>query len=339
MHGRRSRPKEVRQVCSFRRVQPAEQRRAPSIDCSSPNADQSVLMAKSKRMSDVLTSSAEKNTLTTATPPYSSEGPTLPLINGEGENAINLNGEGMNAVTGNADRDTTKKRKLQKDDEEGSAPNQPQRNTNHPGLYEPWTLLPREILGPLMTQARLANVQNAVSIVFTKNQNIRSGIMRLRTYFSAHVDEKNQMEVPEVLKDKGFVIAISAQGEGTAKLVTIVDMARRIVKPDPALAKDDKLVETWRMYMSLASVEVEQKKRAESDAPAQSKADLTQEVEEEDAFEPMEVDVPEKKEAEEVKNRRKVPVLTVWMSRREIPAFKEAFGEQTFAVQTLPKDD
>lgn len=295
-------------------------------------------MAKSKRMSDVLTSPAEKNTLATATPPYSSEGPTLPLINGEGKNTINLNGDGMDVSTGNADRDVIKKRKLRKDGEEGSATNQPQRKTNHPGLYEPCTLLPREILGPLMTQARLANVQNAVSIVFTRNQNIRSGIIRLRTYLGAHVDEENPMEVPEVLNDKGSVIAISAQGEGTVKLVTIVDMARRIVKPGPAQPKDDKLVETWRMYMSLASVEVEQKKRTNPDAAAQSKADLTEEADEEDAFEPMELDAPEKR-TEEATGVRKVPVLTVWISRKEIAAFKEAFGEQTFGVQTLPKDD
>ena len=36
---------------------------------------------------------------------------------------------------------------------------------------------------------------------------------------------------------------------------------------------------------------------------------------------------------------RKVPVLTVWMTRKKIPAFKNAFGEQTFPVQKISQEE
>jgi hypothetical protein len=293
-------------------------------------------MAKPKRMSDILASSAEHDVsaaIATATPPYSSEGPTLPLIEGNGEHTTDVNASGLDAKKQETNGGATKEKngKLQATKREQPI------NTNHPGLYEPWTLLPREILGPLLSQSRLADTQNAVPIVCTKNQNIKSAVVRLKTYLGAYVDQKNPMEVPVVLKEKGSIIAILAQGEGTAKLVTIVDLARRVVKPDPALSTEDKMVQTWRMYMSLASVEIEFKERIKSHV-AQGEARTTEETQEEEAFEPMEIDVPSHK-TDETARARKVPVLTVWMSRKEIPAFKEAFGEQTFAVQTLPKDD
>jgi hypothetical protein len=34
----------------------------------------------------------------------------------------------------------------------------------------------------------------------------------------------------------------------------------------------------------------------------------------------------------------RTPVLTVWMTKKRIPAFQEAFGEQTFDVLSLPQD-
>lgn len=283
-------------------------------------------------MSEVFASSAEKDTIaasTTATPPYSSEGPTLPLIAGDGEHATDAGGTILEAKARGTNGEPSKRTDKRVHGREGpAAPN----NTSHPGLYEPWTLLPREITGPLLSQSRLADAQNVVPIVFTKNQNVKAGVVRLKTYLGAPCDQKNPLEIPELLKEKCSVIAVSSQGEGTAKLVTIVDMVKRVVKPNPALPTDDKLVQTWWMYMSLTSVDVEQEKRIKR------KADTTQESQEEEAFEPMEIDVPFQK-MEETKLTRKVPVLTVWMSKNEIPAFKEAFGEQTFAVQALSKDD
>jgi hypothetical protein len=288
-------------------------------------------------MSDIFASSAENDAsaaIATATPPYSSEGPTLPLIEGNGEHTTDANASALDAKTPEKNGGASKGRNGKVQATKRAQPI----NTNHPGLYKPWTLLPREILGPLLSQSRLADAQNVVPVVCTKNQNIKSAVVRLKTYLGAYVDQKNPMEVPVVLKEKGSIIAISAQGEGTAKLVTIVDLARRVVKPDPALSVEDMTVQIWRMYMSLASVEIEQKTRIKSHDTAQGDARTTEETQEEEAFEPMEIDVPNQK-TDETAHTRKVPVLTVWMSRTEIPAFKEAFGQQTFAVQTLPKDD
>lgn len=296
-------------------------------------------MAKPKRMSDIFASSAENDAsaaiaTATATPPYSSEGPTLPLIEGNGEHTTDANASGLDVKKQETNGGATKERNEQLQTTKRAQPIM----TNHPGLYEPWTLLPREILGPLLSQSRLADAQNVVPIVCTKNQNIKSAVVRLKTYLGAYVDQKNPMEVPVVLKEKGSIIAISAQGEGTAKLLTIVDLARRVVKPDPALSTDYKIVQTWRMYMSLTSVEIEHKQRIDSYNTAPGEAGRTGETQEEEAFEPMEIDLPNQKTSETARTR-KAPVLTVWMSRNEIPAFKEAFGEQIFAVQTLPKDD
>jgi hypothetical protein len=63
------------------------------------------------------------------------------------------------------------------------------------------------------------------------------------------------------------------------------------------------------------------------------------ETQEEEAFEPMDIDAPHQEKPQDTKTTRKVPVLTFWMTRKRIPAFKEAFGEQTFTVQTLPKEE
>jgi hypothetical protein len=53
----------------------------------------------------------------------------------------------------------------------------------------------------------------------------------------------------------------------------------------------------------------------------------------------MEVDTPHQEKEERQKKMIKAPVLTVWMTKKKIPAFKEAFGEQFWEVDTLPQDD
>ena len=302
-------------------------------------------MAKAKRMSDIFASSAEKsaNAMTTAaTPPYSSEGPTLPIIEGTGMNTAEHNLNGPQATISNANGNAAKKkRKSGEPNGEGVAAKQAQPiATIHPALYEPWTLLPREVVGLLLAQGRLASAQNVVPVTFTKNQNIKGGIIKLTTYLKAHVDQKNPVELPEALKEKACIIAISAQGEGTTKLVTIVDMAKRIVRPKTTHTDGDGMIETWWMYTSLTSIEAEQKKTTASGCDAHVKiGEATQETQEEEAFEPMEVDVQEQRKDEVPPRIRKVPVMTVWMTQKKVPAFKDAFGEQTFMVQTLSQDD
>jgi hypothetical protein len=288
-------------------------------------------MAKAKRMSDVFASSAEKNSTatTTAATPYSSEGPTLPIIGEDYEH---------NAIS--------KKRKAQAQDVEKLSTQRTQPiATFHPALFTPWTLLPAELCKSLVSQARLRGAENVVPVVFTKNQNVRAGINRLKTYLGAYKDQSQSLDTPEALKENDVILAYSAQGEGTAKLVSILDVARRAVAPgDKGKEEDEQTVEWW-VYTSLASVEVEKKAKITSEAIEDVKLGqdrqviLEEDEEEEDAFEPMEVDTPHQEEEQQRKQMIKAPVLTVWMTKKNIPALKEAFGEQVWEVLISPQDD
>ena len=289
-------------------------------------------MAKAKRMSDILASSAENDTSAapkTATPPYSSEGPTLPLIEGECEHTAIPNTKRPKALVSKMDGDAEKESKPQKQAQPVA--------TTHPALDEPWILLPPNLTKKLKVQTRLRGMQNVVPVVFTKNQNVKAGINRLKTYLGAYMNRSNRIVTPDALKQTDVLIAVSAQGEATNKLVTIVDMAKRVVAP--STTEKDGTIETWWMYTSLASAEVERKSRAVPDTNSNlGLGEKTKETQEE-AFEPMEVDAPDEEEEQDRTKTRKVPVLTVWMTKKRLPAFKEAFGEQSFAVQTLPREE
>jgi hypothetical protein len=296
-------------------------------------------MAKAKRMSDMFASSAEKGSSATtkSATPYSSEGPTLPIIGGENEHNADRNGSlGVMAQ---------KKRKAQGQKVKGSSTDGAQSGAAfHPALHEPWSLLPAELCDALVSQARLRGTQNIISIIFTKNQNVKAGINRLKTYLGAYKDENHQLEVPGALKHTDAVIAVSAQGEGTSKLVSILDVARRVVAPSAKEKDGDKQTVVWWIYTSLASVEVERKAKIMSEANEdvyldQDKQATQEEDEEEDAFEPMEVDASNQEKEQQQKQMIKAPVLTVWMTKKKIPAFKEIFGEQMWEVHTLPQDD
>ncbi|EMD60132.1 hypothetical protein GGP41_009528 [Bipolaris sorokiniana] len=283
-------------------------------------------MAKPKRMSEIFASSSQKDndtTTITATPPYSSEGPTLPII-GAPEN----------------DSNPTKKRKAQNGTPGTALKKQSQQvspHTIHPSLYEPWTRLPPDLLKLLESQTRLQATQNIVPVVFSKNQNVKSGINRLKTFLGAYRDPASTIDMPDALKQEDVIIAVSAQGEGTTKLVGIVDMVRRIVAPSSKEEVGDGLVETWAMYTMLTSIDIERKARA-----VEVKKEEVEEVEseeEEEAFESMDVDGRGgQRDKDEVK-MRKVPILTVWMTRKRIPAFRNAFGEQVFEVRRLVEDE
>jgi hypothetical protein len=297
-------------------------------------------MAKAKRMSDIFASSAEKNSSATTAPatPYSSEGPTLPIIGG-------ANGE--HAENAQLNNDARKKRKTQEQGSEERAKNPTQLGPSFdPALYEPWSLLPAELLKLLLSQDRLRGTHNVVPIVFTKNQNIKGGINRLKTYLGAYRDEKQPMDMPDALKEADVVIAVSAQGDGTAKQVSILDMVRRVVAPSAQEKNVEGKIETWYMYTSLVSVEVEKRAKAVPNVNDdvqhgdKRKPEASEDTDEEEAaFEPMHVDAQEQEQEQSQKQTMKAPVLTVWMTKKKIPAFNNTFGEQTFEVQTLPQDD
>jgi hypothetical protein len=282
-------------------------------------------------MSEILKSSSEKDATTptaTATQPYSGDGPTLPIIGAADEALKAFETEKPN-----------KKRKAQ-DTKASTSPKKPSQApsqaTNHPSLYEPWTRLPTELLKLLETQSRLRGAQNIVPVVFSRNQNVKTGINRLKTYLGAYKNPASGIEIPEALKEEDCLIAVSAQGQGATKLVGIVDMVRRIVKPSGGEGQ----VETWWMYTMLTSIEVEIKDRMRNSEEVE-KAQESQD--EEEAFEPMDVDGREQLQSKEkdrdTTKKRNVPVLTVWMTRKKIPAFKNTFGEQSFTVYKMLNDD
>jgi hypothetical protein len=306
------------------------------------------IMPKPKRMSDIFASSAERApsaTSLTATPPYSSEGPTLPIIGGEGEHGADCSrGEMKKTVSQNtSDENARKKRKTQAPYQEKSTNQQAQlAATSNSLLYEPWTLLPHDVKKCLNAEKRLRGASNIVPVVFTKNQNVKSGINRLKTYLGAYVDKDNPMDMPDALKQPDSIIAVSTQGEGATKLVSIVDMTKRVVAPSKKETESVVKTETWWTYISLTSIDVEKKAKLLPGSEVTVRTGETKEVEQEDeeeAFEPMDVDSPAKGQVQEAKQIRKVPVLTVWMTKLRVSAFKDAFGEQSFTVELLSQDD
>ncbi|KAH6875587.1 hypothetical protein BKA58DRAFT_124711 [Alternaria rosae] len=275
-------------------------------------------MGNPKRMSEMFASSAEKdaNTATVAaSPPYSSEGPTLPII-GTPEDAP-----------------TAGKKRKAHDKINGSVSKKPSQPpsppTIHPSLYEPWTRLPTELRKLLETQKRMRATQNIVPVVFSKNQNIRSGINRLKTYLGAYKDAASTIEMPDALKEDDVIIAVSAQGEGTTKLVGIVDMVRRIVAPSGEEDDNHGKEKAWWMYTMLTSVEVD--REIKTPRPMDKGAADVEKIQSTQDNEDL------SNENNTVK-RRKVPVMTVWMTKKRIAVFGNVFGEQTFAVKLLSQD-
>lgn len=292
-------------------------------------------------MSDVFASSAGKSSTSTAAPtatPYSSEGPTLPIAGAGPEHADNAGGKRL--AEGTSGDEHSRQRKAQRMSVNDSQPT----TTSHPALYEPWTLLPSETLKLLTAHKRLRSTQNVVPIVFTKNHNVKAGINRIKTFLGAYHDNKKSFDTPKAMEEKDCIIAISAQGEGTAKLVSIVDVARRVVAPTSKEKELGEDVSTWWLYTSLTSVEVKKKRnvasdRTNKDPPVEVDEVMQDEGGEADAFEPTEAERADRKKRDSGERLVKTPVLTIWITKKEIHAFKGVFGEQKFEVKTLPRDD
>lgn len=302
-------------------------------------------MAKPKRMSDIFASSAEKSSAFTPAPtatPYSSEGPTLPLACAAPEHTHNT--EAKRPVQGTSrdghDNRAHRQSKIQKTSVNDSQP----AITSHPALYEPWTLLRTDTFKLVTAQKRLRGTRNVVPIVFTKNQSVKAGINRIKILLGAYHDNKSSFDTPNAINEKDCIISLSAQGDGTAKLVSIVDMARRVVAPTSKEKELGEDIDIWWLYTSLASVEVVKKRKDPSETktngqPVETDEAMQEEVGEADAFEPTEAEKADRKEDNSRDKMIKTPVLTVWITKKEIPAFKSAFGGEAFEVKTLPRDD
>ncbi|KAF2256172.1 hypothetical protein BU26DRAFT_402334, partial [Trematosphaeria pertusa] len=265
-----------------------------------------------------------------ATPaPYSSDGPTLPMIGGGSEHTAGAPGDGK----------PERARKKRKTEDGGNGAAQAAPKTDLAPLYKPWMLLPPELLK--MVEGKLGGREcwerNCVPVVFTRNQNVKAGVNRLKAYLGYERIPGSAVEIPEALGKDSAVIAVSAQGEATTKLVGIVELVRRIVAPGGE-EEGGGVVETWYLYTCLASRTVEGKREGRNDGARAggNEGENVGNAVEDEGFETRRVESGGEKEG--VKSR-KIPVLTVWMSRKSVPEFKNAFGEQVFRVQKVQEDD
>ncbi|KAJ4378583.1 hypothetical protein N0V86_006290 [Didymella sp. IMI 355093] len=193
-------------------------------------------------------------------------------------------------------------------------------------------------------QARKEGEKKGVEVVvFTKNQAVKSGIALLLRLLNArpaegevddgkdaHTSVAEDKEEKTDAREEEQILVVSAQGEGTVKLVGIVDMARRIAA-EAARGKHKTGKEArWYMYTVLSSVQMPLRENGSSDAGVERDA--------EESGEAMHVDTDDEdgavKEthtspAEKMKN---VPVLSVWLTRKSMVGWKDAFGEEEMVV-------
>ena len=250
---------------------------------------------------------------------HDSDGPTLPILGSTGENTAANKTAGKSRTSG---ENATKKRKMNDGTPVNTTPSTAPRADLAP-LYQPWTLLPPEVR--IAVEKRLANncfwEENCVPVVFTKNQNVRSGINKLKALLGFEGAAEGSATI---MGNESAMVAISAQGEATTKLVGIVEMTKRIVGSGGETSG-----EVWYMYTILASRTITKTPKVQE--KEQSNLQTTPE---DDGFEPIEKSTDIHGSEGKV---MKVPVLTVWMCRKSIPEFSKPFGEQTFNVGTKGK--
>jgi hypothetical protein len=186
---------------------------------------------------------------------YASDGPTLPIVGGAGEHSdwVAPNAKDRRTEKGAESRPAKKQRTT---DNLTMGPKDP--DSTHKkskleveGLYQPWTLLPVGLLEQVKRRVGGGWIEKAEVVVWTKNQNVKSGINRLKSLLgfeeAPKADEKSAREMKERKDDE--LIAVSTYGEGTTKLVGIVEMTKRVVGG----ASKDASGETWFMYTVLSS--------------------------------------------------------------------------------------
>jgi hypothetical protein len=211
---------------------------------------------------------------------------------------------------------------------------QPTRS-NHPSLYEPWRLLPAKE----RKAVEAGGIERVVPVVYSKNQNVKSGITKLRRYLGAETEDTE--DTPAALKDEEGIITVSAQGEGTVKLVGIVDMVKRITGEKSSRVAGEKGQEEgtkWYTYPVLSSVVVPRKIGAANTANAGEQQKDAEANADGDAMDIDGDDQAVKDTQEQRKDEgatKVVPVLTIWMTRKRLPAFRDAFGEQEFTVHKV----
>ncbi|PSN68679.1 hypothetical protein BS50DRAFT_322434 [Corynespora cassiicola Philippines] len=274
-------------------------------------------------------------TMPTETTITSSDGPTLPIIGATTEHANTTAPATQPApsTTTNPAKPSsqrpTKKQKVAPTDPNPAAPERAPNPELEP-LRAPWMLLPAELRAAADKRLSAGGEETAwsarcVPVVFTRNQNVRAGINRLKTYLGAYRNPASSIEMPDALGREDLLIAVSAMGEATVKLVGILEMVRRVVGVREGQAGD---VRIWYMYTVLGSQSVVKKARKDVGKDGGEKEDKM-ELDEEETFVPLDSVREAKSET------KKVPVLTVWLAKKPVPELKNAFGEQTFQATSI----
>ncbi|UPX16799.1 uncharacterized protein EKO05_0007184 [Ascochyta rabiei] len=321
-------------------------------------------MPPPKRMSDILASSSIDAPIAPSPSharPYSSDGPTLPL----------LSASTLQVAPNDRKRKRAPASEVQGREEGGRGGAEKaaeRRGTHHPALYKPWTLLPPKLSKVVeeMQRGRENGASGVEVVVFSKNQNVRSGVNRLKKHISSAPRRGDA--------DTADLLAVSAQGAAVVKLVGIVDVVRRVVGAAAAAPttekegeeegeeKKEREVVKWYTYPVLSHVLVPAGPRRRgglADGQPGYEPDTI------DVLDPMDVDEdgdidshinnPATKTTDSGTaqsstragdgehagaadgNRREdggadekqktIPVLTIWIARSRIPSFADAFGE------------
>lgn len=283
--------------------------------------------------------------------PFSSDGPTLPLVGSSSRPQPVGNSGTKRKSSSDADADADA------DANTATANHKKLKTTpaDHSALSTPWTFLDDALKQRVQRQIRETGASqwtwdtHCVGVVYTRNQNIRTAVNRLKLYLG-HERGSSGIEVPDVLKGDadggGGVIAVSAMGEATTKLVGVVELAKRVVgsssphssadkneddmQEDGAGAEDggtrQTTAQTWYSYAVLSSRAI----------PASTPQDLdaaTDDNTTRNASSSTTTPARARQSIAQGQDKpRKVPVLTVYLSRRSIDALRRGFGEQKFEV-------
>lgn len=287
----------------------------------------------------------EGDTLALATMiPYSSDGPTLPVLGSSREQGINAMNAAMAGpatsagasytlpVTSDPKNHSELRTTCSASSTKSQVHSAPKIDLGP--LQEPWKLLPPELLKAV--EVRLGGEhlleQSCVPVVFTKNQNIQSGINRLKAYLGHQQTPNFTSGIENKLLKENLVIAVSAQGEATTKLVGILEMVKRIVAPLQGDSKQIEKIGEWHQYTALSSRRIEKQTKK---GPDQHRGDTgtqgeANNGEDEDCFEA-------RRTMQEDAKFRTIPVLTTWLSKESIPELKDAYGELVFRVRLAPE--
>ncbi|KAF2185595.1 hypothetical protein K469DRAFT_707828 [Zopfia rhizophila CBS 207.26] len=137
-------------------------------------------------------------------------------------------------------------------------------------LHTPWELIAPNLRRDIEKRVGSEKwwTQNSAPVVLTRNANITSSINKLKAYLGHSLNPFSTIPMPSTLTSKSLLIPVSAQCEATSKLVSIIELTKRIVTPGETRQgtvrvdegeEERKEVETWYLYTSLSGRTVEKK--------------------------------------------------------------------------------